>query len=131
MIQPDAADIAELLGLPESAAGPPSCCPVSSLKALMITVDDCDLLTQALSPTTLRRRKGHLDEEESQRLYRVARAWLMARRVFGNESRACQFLSGPHTMLAGETPIVRAAAGAAGIENVEQLLGRLYYGSAA
>ena len=131
MIQPETAEIAELLGLPESAAGLSARCPISSIQELLVAVDDRDLLTRGLSLTMLRRRKGCFDENESQRLYRVARAWLMVLRIFGNENKARRFLARPHAMLDGEVAIERAASSVAGIEELEQVLGRLYYGSAA
>ena len=131
MIQPDAADIAELLGLPESATELPSCCPFSAIQALKIAVNDCDLLARGLPARMLCRQKGQFDEGESQRLYRIARAWLVARRVFKDDDRARRFLDRPHHMLNGERPIQKAADSSSGIQNLEELLGRLYYGSAA
>lgn len=131
MIQPDAADIAALLGLPESTTELPSCCPISAIQALKIAVNDRDLLARGLPAKMLRRRTGHFDEGESQRLYRIARAWLMARRVFKDDDRARRFLDRPHHMLNGERPIQKAADGSSGLKNLEELLGRLHYGSAA
>ena len=131
MIQPDAADIAELLGLPKSTAELPSCSPISGIQALKIAVNDRDLLARGLSAKMLRRRKGHFEEGGSQRLYRIARAWLVARRVFKNDDRARRFLDRPHPMLNGRRPIQKAADSVSGNNAVVELLGRLHYGSAA
>jgi uncharacterized protein (DUF2384 family) len=64
-------------------------------------------------------------------MYRAASAWLMADRVFADVGKAQRFLNSPHPYLSGRSPIVVSRADEAGLQSVEELLGRLYFGTAA
>lgn len=85
------------------------------------------------SPTTLRRRQqcGKLSAEESDLLIRVADTWLMACDIFGTNEKARRFLFSEHSLLGSRHPFTLTASNAAGAQAVEQVLGRLTYGSAA
>lgn len=84
-----------------------------------------------LPPTTLARRResGTLTTEESDRLVRVARlvgmTWEMMR---GDGNAARRWLKEGHDLIDGESPLERASTEAGGRE-VEQLIGRLRYGT--
>jgi putative toxin-antitoxin system antitoxin component (TIGR02293 family) len=85
-------------------------------------------------PTLARRRKSHsrrLSPDESERLARIAKIWALAREVWGKDEDARAFLFRPHTMLEGRTPIEIALKTDMGARLVEEILGRLQYGSAA
>lgn len=84
---------------------------------------------------TLARRKKQTDErlsaEESGRLARVAKVWAFAREIWGDDEAARGFLFRPHPLLNGRRPVDVALATELGGQLVEDLLGRLKYGSAA
>lgn len=85
-------------------------------------------------PTLDRRRKSQgrrLSSDESEKLARIAKVWTFAREVWGNDDEARAFLFRAHTMLEGRTPIVVALKTDMGARLVEDILGRLKYGSAA
>jgi putative toxin-antitoxin system antitoxin component (TIGR02293 family) len=88
-----------------------------------------------VSKATLARRqkaaKRRLSSEESERLARVARLWAFAVDVWGSEETARRFLSGPYALLGGRVPLDVAIETEIGARTVEELLGRLKYGSAA
>ena len=77
---------------------------------------------------TLRRaRKTHkpLSREMSERLYEIGRVVEAARHSYGgDESAAGAFLSRPHPMLDGRTPMDLARASSAGAEAVVNILRR-------
>lgn len=138
-VQP--AEIAALLALP----GPTTLLslsehceaglPVESLQALAeaFSPNEHALLISFFSESTLRRRRrrGNLTPEESDRLVRLADTWLRARDTFGEEEKAQRFLFREHPLLGGRRPIDLARATGPGAEAVEQVLGRLRYGTAA
>ena len=82
---------------------------------------------------TMRRRRENrpLSPEHSARVERMARVWIMARDVFGDDDKARRFLFTPHMLLDGEAPIEVAALNDVGADAVGSLLGRLKYGSVA
>lgn len=88
-----------------------------------------------VSKATLARRqraaKRRLNREESDRLARLARLWAFAVDVWGSEAAARRFLSEPHPLLGGRIPREVATETEIGARAVEELLGRLKYGSAA
>jgi putative toxin-antitoxin system antitoxin component (TIGR02293 family) len=90
---------------------------------------------QIVSKATLARRhksaKRRLTREESDRLARLARLWAFALDVWGSAPAARRFLSEPHPFLAGRVPRDVATETEIGARTVEELLGRLKYGSAA
>jgi len=84
--------------------------------------------TLASRHKTARRR---LNREESDRLTRLARLWAFAISVWGSEAAARRFLAEPHPLLGGRVPREVATETEIGARAVEELLGRLKYGSAA
>lgn len=67
-----------------------------------------DLLDVVIPARTLkhrRQRQEPLNLDESDRLARVARVYLLALRVFGNPEKARRWLSKPKTRLDEQTPI--------------------------
>lgn len=95
---------------------------------------DASVTHLIISGATIKRRrrdKKRLSPEASQRLERLARAWTMAMDVYKNEEDARRFLNTPHMMLHHETPLSVAISNDVGADAVENILGRLKYGSAA
>jgi putative toxin-antitoxin system antitoxin component (TIGR02293 family) len=101
----------------------------------MIAPFDPSLRYQIVSKATLARRKrsesGRLSPEEGDRLARLARLWAFAVDVWGSEAAARRFLAEPHPLLGGRVPRNVATETEIGARAVEDLLGRLKYGSAA
>ena len=90
---------------------------------------------QIISKATLARRQKtatrRLSREESDRLARLARLWAFAVDVWGSEEAARRFLSEPYALIGGRVPLDVATETEIGARTVEELLGRLKYGSAA
>jgi len=82
-----------------------------------------------LSRATLHRRKkaGHLEAPESERLIRVTRLLARATEVFGSEDSARSWLKRPAMAFAGESPLAFSDT-EIGAREVEYLLGRLEHG---
>ncbi len=79
----------------------------------------------AIRPLALcarRRRERHA---------RIARAWAAALDTYRDRAIARTFLQRPHQLLNGRAPIERAAEDESGARAVEEILGRLKFGSAA
>ncbi|MEQ9418117.1 MAG: DUF2384 domain-containing protein [Salinisphaeraceae bacterium] len=83
--------------------------------------------------TTLdrRRKSGRLNSVESQKFERAARVLAAAEDVFRDQHTAREFLKRPHMFLDGQTPLDVAVGTDIGASMVEDILGRLKYGSAA
>jgi putative toxin-antitoxin system antitoxin component (TIGR02293 family) len=88
-----------------------------------------------VSKATLARRhktaKRRLSRDEGDRLARLARLWAFALEVWGSAPAARRFLSEPYPLLSGRVPLEVATETEIGARIVEELLGRLKYGSAA
>jgi putative toxin-antitoxin system antitoxin component (TIGR02293 family) len=83
-------------------------------------------------PTLARRvKEKRLSSEESDKVVRVARVWALAVEVWGGEEKAREFLNRPHPMLDGAIPMDAVFATEVGAREVEDILGRLQYGTAA
>jgi putative toxin-antitoxin system antitoxin component (TIGR02293 family) len=83
-------------------------------------------------PTYVRRKKGRrLSFEESARLARLARIWAFAGEVWGGDEEARDFMFRSHPLLDDQRPIDLVIKGEIGARLVEEVLGRLAYGSAA
>jgi putative toxin-antitoxin system antitoxin component (TIGR02293 family) len=72
-----------------------------------------------------------LSPTEGAKVARLAEVWAMARRVWGSDSDARAFLFRPHPLLDNIRPIDVVLESELGRPLVEQVLGRLQYGSAA
>ncbi|MBX9699932.1 MAG: DUF2384 domain-containing protein [Acetobacteraceae bacterium] len=79
--------------------------------------------------TTLERREKQLSPEESERTERVARLFVHARRALGTEAEAREFMTAPHPMLDGRSPL-DAARTDLGTRRTERILNALEYGLA-
>ena len=83
-------------------------------------------------PTYVRRKKGHrLSSDESARLARLARIWAFAGDVWGGQDEARAFMFRSHPLLEDQRPIDVVINSEIGARLVEEVLGRLAYGSAA
>ncbi|UEM07838.1 DUF2384 domain-containing protein (plasmid) [Skermanella rosea] len=86
------------------------------------------VLIHAIIPeATYKRRQARLNQSESERTERLARIVSRARAVWNDDGDAAEFLTRPHPLLEGRTPleVVRSEVGA---KRVEQILGALDYG---
>jgi uncharacterized protein (DUF2384 family) len=61
----------------------------------------------------------------------IERLRAFARQLWGTDAQAQRFWTGPHLLLRGRTPLEVASESEAGARRVEQILGRLKFGSAA
>lgn len=111
--------------------------PVSALYRVseVVAPGDTDFKFQIVSKATLARRKkepgARLTAHESDRLARLAKLWAFAREVWGGDEAAREFLFRPHPLLKQRRPIDIVLGSEFGSRLVEEILGRLLYGSAA
>lgn len=139
-----AAKLSDVLGLARGASTPPISMvdrvqgglAVSALEdiARRIAPEDAGFKHRIVAKATLARRKearpARLSSEESERLVRLAGVWELAQEVWGGEAGARRFLFEPHPLLDGRTPVEVTLASELGGKLVDQVLGRLAYGSA-
>lgn len=109
--------------------------PKDALKAsvdrvLLAGEDRKRLLYRIVPEATYKRRRGTLTADESGRAERLARVFATADYVWNSEDDARAFLSAPHPMLQGRTPL-DVSMTELGARRVEELLWKLYYGLAA
>lgn len=144
---PQARAIADLLGLKlkksqtftalDLAREVQSGLPVAAIDRLCRRVAPADPAWRfrIVPKATLARRQrlahGRLSAEESDRLARVARVWSQAIDVWGSDEAAQRFLAEPHPLLGGRVPGDLVTETEIGARAVEDLLGRLQFGSAA
>jgi putative toxin-antitoxin system antitoxin component (TIGR02293 family) len=136
------ARIAEILGLPRPQRGLADVwlgrkiaagLPARALERVAAQVGVDHRVSESIVPRATwarRRRTGRLSAAEGAKLERLARAWVMALDVMGSAENAREFLSRAHPLLGGEVPLDLIAT-EPGTRAVEQVLGRLKYGSAA
>jgi putative toxin-antitoxin system antitoxin component (TIGR02293 family) len=143
LVEPAA--IARLLGLRDAPKASPFYLMASIENGLLVTsLDrvahsiapaDAEFKYRLVAKATLARRKStknkRLTPAESYRLARIANIWLHAVAVWKSDGAARDFLLRPHMMLENRRPIDVALASEVGAELVDQILGRLAYGSAA
>ena len=93
------------------------------------------IVAKIISKATLARRKQsaarRLSLPESDRVARLARVWALACDTWGTEEAARSFLFRSHPLLGGRQPIDVALTTGLGTQLVEDIIGRLKYGSAA
>lgn len=92
-----------------------------------------DKYYQLVPRSTLVRRQKEgslLSLEESQKAERIARVFAFALEVWRDEAKAREFMKKPHPMLDERTPF-ETCLSELGARAVEQILGRLMFGSAA
>jgi putative toxin-antitoxin system antitoxin component (TIGR02293 family) len=110
--------------------------PVSALDRVsqLVAPTDVNFKYLIVSKATLARRRkrpNKLSTDESDRLVRLTKLWIFAREVWGSDKAAREFLFRPHAMLEGRRPIDVVLRTNLGAGLVEDILGRLKYGSAA
>jgi putative toxin-antitoxin system antitoxin component (TIGR02293 family) len=111
--------------------------PVAALDRLtdLLAPDDADFRFAVVPKGTLARRRSHpgarLSPNESDRVARLAKVWGLAKNVWQTNEDARAFLFRPHPLLTGRRPIDVALATEIGARLVEEILGRLKFGSAA
>ena len=106
--------------------------PMAEFRALAewLSVTDEELAPMlGISRATLHRRRkaGHLESPESEKLVRFARLLARASEVLDSEEAAREWLKSPAVAFRGETPLSFADT-EVGAREVEFLLGRLEHG---
>jgi len=111
--------------------------PVARLEsfAKRIAPGNAQFKYHIVKKATYARRKeakpARLSKEESEVLLRIAQVFAFAEEVWGGADNAIAFLSTPHPLLEGQPPLDVALRSEVGARLVEDILGRLAYGSAA
>lgn len=110
--------------------------PIKALDrvSLVVAPGDVNFKYLVVPRATLARRKKQrekLSVDEGDRVVRLAKVWAFARDVWGSEEEARAFFFHPHMMLEGLRPVDVVLATDMGARLVEDILGRLKYGSAA
>lgn len=99
-----------------------------------ISPNDVSLRNRIVPKATLSRRKAgaerRLKPHESERVARMASLWTLALEVWQSAEAAQRFLGEPHPLLGGKIPYEIAVETEIGARTVEEILGRLKYGSA-
>ena len=102
----------------------------SSIDHICLSAEDRKQLLHRIIPeATYKRRRESLSAEESGRAERLARIFATAEYVWNSEPDARSFLTTPHSMLQGRSPL-DVPMTELGARRVEELLWRLYYGIA-
>lgn len=91
------------------------------------TEELADLINTSSRTLSRRQKQGHLEEAESDRLYRLVRLYERAVEVLGNEPDARLWMKRPQWGLGGAVPL-RYARTEPGAREVEALLDRIDYG---
>jgi putative toxin-antitoxin system antitoxin component (TIGR02293 family) len=108
--------------------------PLSSLDTVAAFLsDDARFVYRIVPKASLARRKAAntLSPQESDRVARLARIWMLAREVWGEDGEARAFLDRPHPLLGDRRPLDLVVDSEMGAELVRDVLGRLQFGSAA
>ncbi len=140
-------DVASLLGFSESESRRMSPIhlirliedglPLSALERLsgFVSPQDANFKYRIVPRATLARRrkpgKEKLLVDEGDRVVRLACVWTFAEEVWGSEDGARAFFFRAHPLLEGRLPIDVVLASELGAELVNDILGRLKYGTAA
>jgi putative toxin-antitoxin system antitoxin component (TIGR02293 family) len=106
--------------------------PVGSVKWLGEQIElpelQCASLLQIAGRTLARRKKeGHLQAAESERVFRVSTLFEKAIQVLNNREAAKQWFKSPQKALAGNSPLEYCDT-EIGAREVEDLLGRIEHG---
>jgi putative toxin-antitoxin system antitoxin component (TIGR02293 family) len=97
-------------------------------KALSLSREEtAAALSIPLRTLARRKRERHLSAPESDRLYRIARVFAHATKVFGQEEWAAEWFRAPHLVLGMETPLSRLDTDP-GVTQVDEILFRIEYG---
>lgn len=113
------------------ASGLPKAALKSCIARICLTAEDCRRLLYRIVPeATYKRRRDRLSAGESERAERLARVYATVQYVWDSDDDARAFLHAPHVMLKGQTPL-DVSMTELGARRVEDLLWKLYYGTAA
>ncbi|MEO9189659.1 MAG: antitoxin Xre/MbcA/ParS toxin-binding domain-containing protein [Acetobacteraceae bacterium] len=112
--------------------------PMSALDQLVrsLAPNDASFAFRLVPRATLARRRSggaraaRLSPAEGARVARLATVWEMARDIWKDDKHAREFLFRPHMLLDGQRPVDLVLANEFGGRLVEELLGRLQYGTA-
>lgn len=106
--------------------------PLRALERLStrIAPSDAAFKYRLVPKATLARYATRLNAAQSMRIARIASIWTEARRVWGSDEETRDFLFRPHQLLEGRRPIDVAIENELGGQLVQDILGRLEYGSA-
>jgi putative toxin-antitoxin system antitoxin component (TIGR02293 family) len=139
-------DIASLLGLHHGVHDKPFSAlsligrieaglPVAALQSISdrYAPEDKSFVFRVIPKATLDRRKRthHLTSFEGDLVARLARIWAVAVDVWQDDEAARAFLFRPHPLLDGRKPVDLVLGNELGAKLVEDILGRLKYGTAA
>ena len=138
-------DVAAALGTKVGRSGRALAFDLISQIETGLPVSSLDRLSGAIAPrdpsfkfrivpraTYMRRKKSRrLSAAESAEVARLARIWSFAKEVWGSEEEARAFMFRSHLLLEDRRPIDVAIGSEMGARLVEDVLGRLAYGSAA
>lgn len=108
--------------------------PVSALDRLaeLMAPGDLRFKTALVPKATLERRRRSVSQKltsgEGDRVARVAKVFRAALEIYKEPNKARMFLTRPHMMLDGMTPLDLAIASGMGADTVVGLLGRMAYG---
>jgi putative toxin-antitoxin system antitoxin component (TIGR02293 family) len=109
--------------------------PIATVERVFqsISPNDVAFRNRMVPKATLARRKAgagrRLSPQESDRVARMASLWAFALDVWQSPQAAQRFLGEPHPLLGGKIPYEVAVETEIGARTVEELLGRLKYGS--
>jgi putative toxin-antitoxin system antitoxin component (TIGR02293 family) len=139
------ASVADMLGLRKSASRDNSAFGIMSDVEKGLPLTALDRIAHAVAPddtsfayrlvpraTLARRRARHsarLTPDESARVARLAAVWAYAKDVWKSDEAARRWLFAPHMMLEHRRPIDIVLASEFGRPLVEEILGRLKYGT--
>lgn len=139
------ASVPDMLGLRRSASRDNSAfgimgdvekgLPLSALDRIAHAVapDDTSFAYRLVPRATLARRRtqhaARLTPEESARVARLAAVWAFAKDVWKSDEAARRWLFAPHMMLENRRPVDVVLASEFGRPLVEEILGRLKYGT--
>ncbi len=108
--------------------------PKSALKAsidhICVSAEDRRQLLCRIIPEATYKRRGRLSAEASERAERLARIFATAAYVWNSDDDARAFLTAPHAMLQGRSPL-DVSLTELGARRVEELLWQLFHGIAA
>ena len=110
--------------------------PIAAVDRVMgfISPNNMSLRNRIVPRATLARRKAaaerRLTPQESDRVARMASLWALALDVWQSAEAAQRFLGKPHPLLNGKIPYEVAVETEIGARTVEDILGRLKYGTA-
>jgi putative toxin-antitoxin system antitoxin component (TIGR02293 family) len=108
-------------GLPKSALR------LAAQRACVGRREQRELIFGVVPEATFKRRRDRLSFAESERTERLARVIAAAEHAWGDQNHARRFLTAPHPLLRGRTPL-KTSRTELGARQVEELLAHLVHG---